>query len=246
MNKNFIFLIIFLVIITASLKIWLINVDRDKISPVNTAPSLTLVAQTNYTCQGDKTIDASFYIGPSTPVKAGEPPSPSGRAKIALSDGRKYDLPQTISADGVRYADNDESFIFWSKGSGALIFENGAEKDYINCQEIVKNGLKVIAPNGGESWTKNQKVTILWSADSTIKSVNIRLAISSDSEGQTFNAAIASDVPNTGRYEWAVQDLYAEVLGINALPVSDKYIVTIEDSQHNNIFDNSDASFNIK
>ena len=53
-----------------------------------------------------------------------------------------------------------------------------------------------------------------------IQSVNIRLSIAGDSEGQGFNAAIASGVPNTGRYSWTVQDLYAEVLGIKALPAS--------------------------
>ena len=39
--------------------------------------------------------------------------------------------------------------------------------------------------------------------------------------------------------------MYAEVWGIKTLPASDKYIISIEDSEHNNIYDNSDATFTI-
>jgi membrane-bound inhibitor of C-type lysozyme len=42
-------------------------------------------------------------------------------------------LPQTLSADGTRYANADESFVFWGKGNGALVLENGEEKNYIGC-----------------------------------------------------------------------------------------------------------------
>ncbi len=107
-------------------------------------------------------------------------------------------------------------------------------------------GITVLSPNGGESWSKGQKIQISWSAAKETKSVDIRLAISGSEEGQNFNAAVASDVPNTGNYEWVVQDLYAEVWGINDLPPSDKYLVTVEDSEHNNIHDTSDAVFSIK
>ncbi|HTW97059.1 MAG TPA: MliC family protein, partial [Candidatus Methylomirabilis sp.] len=66
-------------------------------------------------------------------VAPGEPPIPTGSVKIVLSDGRNFDLPQTISADGSRYANSDESFVFWSVGDGALVLENNAEKDYTGC-----------------------------------------------------------------------------------------------------------------
>jgi len=107
-------------------------------------------------------------------------------------------------------------------------------------------GITVLSPNGGESWSKGQKVQISWSAAKEIKSVDIRLAISGSEEGQSFNAAVASGVPNTGNYEWVVQDLYAEVWGVNDLPLSDEYIVIVEDSEHNNIHDASDTAFSIK
>lgn len=44
--------------------------------------------------------------------------------RLVLNDGRRITLPQTISGSGARYANSDESFIFWNKGNGAFIEEN--------------------------------------------------------------------------------------------------------------------------
>ena len=44
---------------------------------------------------------------------------------LELSDGRAMTVPQAISASGARYANADESFVFWNKGDGAFIQENG-------------------------------------------------------------------------------------------------------------------------
>ncbi len=243
MKKNLIFILL-IVIIIAGAGIWYINNKGNK-SP-SPSPSPSPIAQVTYICNGDKTIDAAFYKGEQKQVEPGEMPIPSGSVKIVLSDGRNFDLPQTISADGSRYANSDESFVFWSKGDTALVLENNAEKDYIRCVVLPKEGIIVISPNGGEIWSKGQKVKISWSAAKEIKSVNIRLAISGNEDSQNFNAAIASDVPNTGNYEWTVQELFAEVLGIKALPASDRYLITIEDSEKNNVYDVSDATFSIK
>jgi len=107
-------------------------------------------------------------------------------------------------------------------------------------------GIEILSPNGGETWSKGQKVKILWRSAKEIKSVNIRLSVSGSEDSQNFSAAVASDIPNTGDYEWTVQELYAEVLGIKALPASDRYLVTIESNEHNNIYDMSDAAFSIR
>jgi membrane-bound inhibitor of C-type lysozyme len=37
------------------------------------------------------------------------------------------DLAQTVAASGARYADADESFVFWNRGNGALVLENGKQ-----------------------------------------------------------------------------------------------------------------------
>jgi|GEM_PF-654432 len=129
MKKNII-LIIFVLIILAGAGIWYIN--KGNKSPAPSQPP-SLVAQATYFCNGNKTINAAFYKGEVKPVKPGQPPIPSGSVKLVLSDGRNFDLPQTISADGSRYVNGDESFVFWSKGDGALVLENNVEKNYTGC-----------------------------------------------------------------------------------------------------------------
>lgn len=92
------------------------------------------VATAFYTCKDDKTINANFYETPMRVVsKPGQPPVPTGSVVLKLSDGRTLTLKQTISADGARYAGDDESFVFWSKGSGAFVLENGVAQNYIDC-----------------------------------------------------------------------------------------------------------------
>jgi len=83
-------------------------------------------------------------------VEPGQMPIPSGSAEIVLSDGRSFNLPQTISADGGRYANSDESFVFWSKGNGALVLENNVEKNYIECVILAKDpgGLPMVYLDG--------------------------------------------------------------------------------------------------
>ena len=136
MKKNLIFIFL-IVIILAGAGIWYANNKENK-SP-SPSPSPSPIAQVIYICNDDKTIDAAFYKGEPKPVEPGEPPIPSGSVKIVLSDRRNLDLPQTISADGARYANSDESFVFWSKGNGALVLEDNAEKSYIGCVVLAKD-----------------------------------------------------------------------------------------------------------
>ncbi|HUZ93265.1 MAG TPA: MliC family protein [Candidatus Paceibacterota bacterium] len=93
----------------------------------------TLVNNVTYSCDDGKTITAALYQGPRVAAVPNEPPQPNGSAVLSLSDGRNMTLSQTISADGIRYANTDESFIFWSKGSGAFIQENGTTT-FSNCE----------------------------------------------------------------------------------------------------------------
>jgi membrane-bound inhibitor of C-type lysozyme len=152
MKKNLIFIFL-IVIILAGAGIWYANNKGNK-SP-SPSPSPSPIAQVTYICNGDKTIDAAFYKGEPKPVEPGEPPIPSGSVKIVLSDGRDFDLPQTISADGVRYAKSDESFVFWSKGNGALVLENNVEKSYIGCIVLAKDpgGLPKVYLDGTVSFS---------------------------------------------------------------------------------------------
>lgn len=203
------------------------------------------IAQALYLCDGEKTIEATFYQGEEITTEPGEQPVPSGSVEIVLSDGRSFNLNQTISASGARYSNTDESFIFWSKGDEALVLEDGVEKDYTGCVALPNEGITVVSPNGGEVWLNGQMVQISWRSADEVEFVDIRLKIEEEGEGQSFNAAIASNIENTGEYEWIVQELYAEVLGIEDLPVSDKYLIIIEDSEDNSIYDISDVTFTI-
>ena len=72
-----------------------------------------------FACDGGKSIKAAFY---------------ADRVELTLSDGRNLTLPQAMSASGARYANADESIVFWNKGDTAFITEgpNGPET-YSGC-----------------------------------------------------------------------------------------------------------------
>jgi membrane-bound inhibitor of C-type lysozyme len=76
----------------------------------------------NYSCDGKKTIGATYW---------------KNRVDAALSDGRHLTLPQVISGSGARYANKDESIVFWNKGNTAFVTE-GKDTTYANCVDISK------------------------------------------------------------------------------------------------------------
>ena len=81
-----------------------------------------VIATVKYACADDKTIEATYY---------------ADKVEIVLSDGREMTLPQTMSGSGIRYADADESFVFWSKGNTAFATEGDAdEPTYADCTEV--------------------------------------------------------------------------------------------------------------
>lgn len=72
------------------------------------------VSEVKFVCKDDKSIDATFY---------------SDKVELTLSDGRSMTLPQTMSGSGIRYANADETFVFWSKGDTAFVTEGADEKE---------------------------------------------------------------------------------------------------------------------
>lgn len=103
-----------------------------RISSAPAAPA-TPIASVSYACADGKAVHADYYEGSSAPSASSDmPPVPTGSAVVTLDDGSVMTLPQTISADGARYANADESFVFWSKGTGAFITQNG-EETYSDC-----------------------------------------------------------------------------------------------------------------
>lgn len=79
--------------------------------PPGNAPAAPKTAA--FKCDGSKAVTATFYPGVDKYVD------------LSLSDGRKLSVPRAISASGARYANADESFVFWNKGDTAFITENG-------------------------------------------------------------------------------------------------------------------------
>lgn len=78
-----------------------------------------IIGSALYVCDESKLIVATYY---------------NDYANVALSDGRSLNVPQTVSASGIRYANADESFVFWSKGPTAFVTE-GDDTTYSNCVE---------------------------------------------------------------------------------------------------------------
>src|SRR5262245_47408022 len=77
------------------------------------------IAQAKFACHAGKTIAATFY--------------PNSVA-LKLSDGRSLKVPQAMSGSGARYANADESFVFWNKGDTAFITEGSDSKEtYSGC-----------------------------------------------------------------------------------------------------------------
>lgn len=72
------------------------------------------VSKVVFACKDDKTIDATFY---------------ADRVDLTLSDGRSLSLPQTMSGSGIRYANADETIVFWSKGDTAFVTEGADETE---------------------------------------------------------------------------------------------------------------------
>lgn len=94
----------------------------------------TAGVKATFFCQDGKNIKAEFYKGAPKPAVAGQIPVPTGSIEVTLSDGRKFELQQTVSADGARYANSDESIIFWNKGNALHFYDHNLEKVFTNCR----------------------------------------------------------------------------------------------------------------
>jgi putative hemolysin len=85
--------------------------SREKVAAATPVPRGAIRAQ--FTCDGGKSIAATFRNGVQSSVA------------LVLSDGRSLTLPQARSGSGARYANRDESVVFWNKGNTAFLQEKG-------------------------------------------------------------------------------------------------------------------------
>jgi len=73
--------------------------------------------QAIFTCKDEKSIEAVFA---------------GSKVSLVLSDGRELELDQTLAASGARYANKDETLVFWNKGDTAFI-EEKEKTTYSDC-----------------------------------------------------------------------------------------------------------------
>lgn len=70
------------------------------------------IVSVNYMCEGGSSIVANYN-------------NTDDNVALVLSDGREMTLPLAVSASGARFANEDESVVFWNKGNGAFLEEGG-------------------------------------------------------------------------------------------------------------------------
>jgi membrane-bound inhibitor of C-type lysozyme len=76
------------------------------------------IATVDYSCKDGKTMKATFY---------------NASVDLVLG-GKKVSLPQAQSADGGRYANADESLVFWAVGNKAFVTEGDPDvQTYADC-----------------------------------------------------------------------------------------------------------------
>lgn len=118
-NKNMLVAVIAVIAALAiGIGLYQINQPVYTLTDVSTPPLPTptpIVA--NFTCNGGKSIQATFA---------------GNYVSLVLSDSRKLSLPHALSANGARFANANQSFVFWNVGNTAFIEENNVQT-YSNC-----------------------------------------------------------------------------------------------------------------
>ncbi|MDD4412521.1 MAG: DUF333 domain-containing protein [Patescibacteria group bacterium] len=78
---------------------------------------------------------------------------------LVLSDGRNLKLPRAISASGARYANQEETLVFWNKGDTTFLEESGTST-FANCFTQSDNQAGLANPASTNCQDKGGKVVI--------------------------------------------------------------------------------------
>jgi membrane-bound inhibitor of C-type lysozyme len=93
-------------------------------APINTV---------RYTCDQGRSLVVQYFTGAVRAAPNGMP-LPGGHVVVTQADGTTHTLQQTASGSGIRYANESQSFVFWSKGDGAFVEEGPSQTEtYSNC-----------------------------------------------------------------------------------------------------------------
>jgi membrane-bound inhibitor of C-type lysozyme len=109
--------IILLIAAVAFLYFYKANVQRVA-APVDVSPTPADISVT-FKCPNGYEIPATFN-------------NSAGTVTFMLPGQEEMTLPHAISADGAKYANADESMVFWNVGNSVMIMENGVTT-YENC-----------------------------------------------------------------------------------------------------------------
>jgi len=86
-----------------------------------------------YSCDYGRSLLVEYFSGPTRTAPNGMP-LPGGHVVVTLADGTRRTLQQTPSGSGIRYANQGETFVFWSKGDGAFVEEGPSQtQTYSGC-----------------------------------------------------------------------------------------------------------------
>ena len=114
-SRGWIILVVLVFLVGAVVLYW----TRDDKSVIAPSQANSEVIQATFYCRADRSITAVFD-------------NEEENVQLSLSDGRQITLPRAIAADGARYANADESFVFWNVGDAAFITE-GEVRTYKDC-----------------------------------------------------------------------------------------------------------------
>lgn len=89
---------------------------------LSTAPSILIEKKekeikATYECAQGKSITTVYF---------------DDKVKLNLSDGREFTFNQAMAASGARFANQDQSLVFWNKGNTAF-FQEGEKITYQDC-----------------------------------------------------------------------------------------------------------------
>lgn len=154
MNYTFVlgFIVILLVSVsTFSYFVFMTQTTPPSVTMISTstaAATPVVVATAFFLCQNNQSITATFYDNPEqvNQASAGQP-LPTGSVVLDFSKGTTITLPQTPSADGVRYASLDDTTVFWNKGNGAQVTLDGNSTDYFGCVLVSPDTNQVSLPS---------------------------------------------------------------------------------------------------
>lgn len=139
-----------------------------------------------FRCGDNKSIRAVFF---------------EDNVELALSDKRAMLLMHAISASGARYANSDESFIFWNKGKTAFVEEKGVMtfKDCIE-GDISPSATPTVSSN--ESLGKVPITNMSNPASSNCVKVGGKVVINKRGDGGEYGLCYFDD--NRACEEWAL------------------------------------------